>query len=58
MSGRCVDVLKRVKSLIGRYRDVIQSWVVGCDVRPGSFPTFADYAHAHLTTFQRRDTTS
>ena len=39
MSGRCVDVLKRVKSLIGRYTDVIQSWVVGCDGRPGSFPT-------------------
>ena len=39
MSGRCVDVLRRVKSLIGRYTDVIQSWVVGCDGRPGSFPT-------------------
>ena len=39
MSGRCVDVLKRVKSLIGRYTDVNQSWVVGCDGRPGSFPT-------------------
>ena len=39
MSGRCVDVLKRGKSLIGRHTNVIQSWVVGCNGRPGSFPT-------------------
>ena len=39
MDGRCVDVLKRVKSSIGRYTDVIRSWVVGCDGRPGSFTT-------------------
>ena len=39
MGGPCVDVLKRVKSLIGRYTDVIQSLLVGCDGRPGSFPT-------------------
>ena len=24
---------------MGRYKDVIQSWLVGCDGRPGSFPT-------------------
>ena len=39
MSGRYVDVLKHVKSLIGHYTDVIQSWMVGCNGRPGSFPT-------------------
>ena len=39
MSRRCVSVLKRGKSLICPYIDVIQSWLVGCDGRPGSFPT-------------------
>ena len=35
-------MLNCVKSIIGRYTDVIQSWVVGCDDRNGSFP---DHAH-------------
>ena len=33
--------VKRVKSFMGRYTDVIQSWAVGCDGRPGSFPDHA-----------------
>ena len=49
MSGRCVDVLKRVKSLIGRYTDVIQSWVVSCDGRLGSFPDHARPSPTMLT---------
>ena len=39
VNGHCVDVLKRVKSFIGRYKDVIQPWVFGCDGHPGYFLT-------------------
>ena len=49
MNGSCVDVLKCVKSLTGCFTDVIQSWVVGCDDGPDSFPDHARHLPTMLT---------